>query len=392
MSEPEASVARAARRRSRQERAGQNAGWDAFKRLPLYGRVLLVALAGLVLLEFAGTLVQPLGGGEAGQSASSAYSTKDSGLAAYAQLLRSADHAVTLERESIDRLELAPDTTLIVAGVALTKSEAEAAAVFVENGGRLIAAGSETAGALRRIVDRDIRWVPAPTTETQTIVPVPETDGVDRLETQRGGWNRTGPALPVVGDVAAVASVGRGRVVLLADPTPLQNMSLAAADNAAFGLAIAGPPSRPVLFAEAAHVGRGTGLAAIPSRWKWALLAGGIAAILAMWSAGRRFGPPEEEGRDLPPPRRAYVDAMAATLAKSRQPEASLAPLRAAARERLIRRAALSPDASDAQVRQAAIDLGLAPDEVAALFGVVTGDEDAMAVGRAMARLGGTRW
>jgi hypothetical protein len=375
---------------------------NAFNRIPIYGRVLLVGFAALALLELVGGLVAPLGGGAQDTSGSS-YSSHETGLGAYADLLAAAGHDVARIRSELDETEarLPTQATLVVAGVPLTDSEQAVVARFVEDGGRLVAVGPPLVDTLRRVVDDSISWRDGIVLDARPLVPVPETVGVVTVSSGASGmWGNTGAALPVLGQggqqgqaLAAVANVGRGRVVLIADAALLYNALLAETDNAAFGLAVAGSPDRPVFFAEAAHVAdQGTGVAAIPSRWKWALAAGGIAAILAMWSASRRFGPPEDEARDLPPPRRTYVDAVAATLIKTRQPDLSLAPLRQAARERVYQRASLPPHATDAQVRRAAEDLGLAPDEIDALFGAVTSDDNAMAVGRAMARLGGQRW
>jgi hypothetical protein len=376
--------------------------FDAFKRLPLVGRVLLAGLALLVAFEMAASLVAPLGGGDGGRerSQSSAYSTAARGLAGYAELLAESGHDVTRARQGLgDLLSSLPDqATAIVAGSVLTNDEADGAKVFLDRGGRVLLAGQQSGPALRRILDGPVRWTPESIGPVSPLVPVAETAGVrDVVAHGQGSWPETGPALPVLGEggqaLAAVADVGAGRLVLLADPTPLENANLATADNAAFGLAAAGPADRPIAFAEAAHVG-GTaqGWRAVPSRWKWAIVAGALATALAMWSAGRRFGPPQDDHRTLPPPRRAYVDAVAATLARTKQPDASLAPLREAARQRLLQRAGLGPQADKEQVRRAAADLGLPPDEIDALFGAVTGDDKAMAVGRAMARLGGSRW
>ena len=70
-----------------------------------------------------------------------------------------------------------------------------------------------------------------------------------------GAWHELGSTLPVIGPADAplvvTARAGRGTVVALADPSPLQNRRLAYADNAALGLALAG--DRPVAFLETVH-------------------------------------------------------------------------------------------------------------------------------------------
>lgn len=371
-----------------------NEGWDAFKRLPLVGRIAIVVLAGLVGLEILGNLLGPLGG-SSGRSTSSSNSIADDGMAAYADLLADAGHPVRRTGSSFDAP--AANATLVIADAALNEDDTATVQSFVAHGGRLVLAGKATTGAARDVVGGDIRWATVGIEVAQPVAVVPELGAAAAVfSADLGSWRATGPALPFLADqgrtLAAVADVGQGRVVLLASAAPLHNDRLAAGDNAAFGLALVGPSSTPVVFAELAHAQTGTGLGALPGRWKAALVAGGIAALLALWAMGRRLGPPEDEDRGLPPARRLYVDAMAATLVKTKQPEASLAPLRHAAQERLRRRATLAPDASDEELRRAANELGLAPDEVAALFGPLTEDEQAMSLGRAMSRLGGARW
>ncbi len=78
---------------------------------------------------------------------------------------------------------------------------------------------------------------------------------------------------------------------------------------------------------------------------------------------------------------------MAAALARTREPEVVVAPLQERARRRLAERAGLAPDAGDEDLRGAGAQLGLAPDEVDALFGARRSDAEVVAVGRAVARL-----
>src|SRR5207237_9769608 len=116
-----------------------------------------------------------------------------------------------------------------------------------------------------------------------------------------------------------VARAGRGRVALLADASPLQNRLLARADDAELGLALAG--GRPVAFVESVHgYGRATGVAAIPHSWLVAFAGLGLAALLLIWARGRRPGPPEDEGRQLPPARRGAGDARVGLARASRAP------------------------------------------------------------------------
>jgi hypothetical protein len=191
--------------------------------------------------------------------------------------------------------------------------------------------------------------------------------------------------------VALAGDVGRGRVVALADPSPLQNGALALDDDAAFGLAVTGDPGRPVLFAEGPHgYGRGEGLAALPRRWRLALAGLGLAAAVWLLARSRRLGPPEDEARRLPPPRSAYVDAVAATLARTGRPDEAAEPVRRRARDLIAQRAGLPPDAGPEELHRAARRLGLTDEEAAAATGAgPAGDAGVLAAGRALARQAG---
>jgi hypothetical protein len=176
-------------------------------------------------------------------------------------------------------------------------------------------------------------------------------------------------------------------VILLADPSPLQNRLLGRADNAAFGLSLAGAGHRPAAFLESYHgYGQSSGLRALPLEWK--LLLAGLAAATLVWmvSRARRFGPPEKRTRDLPPPRSAYVDALAGILARTHKRDEAVSPVRARARTELLRRAALSADADDDALLAAAKRLGV--EDAEAIVRPARTDADVVAVGRAFAQIG----
>jgi hypothetical protein len=180
--------------------------------------------------------------------------------------------------------------------------------------------------------------------------------------------------------------------VALADPSPVHNALLALDDNAAFALGAVGGPDRRVLFAEGAHgYGQGEGLSALPRRWRLALAGLGLAAAVWLVARSRRLGPPEDEARALPPPRWAYVDAVAGTLARTGRLAEASEPVRRRARELIARRTGLPPDAESDDMYQAAIRLGLPADEAAAAVGAPAPTEEAgiLAAGRALARLNG---
>jgi hypothetical protein len=120
---------------------------------------------------------------------------------------------------------------------------------------------------------------------------------------------------------------------------------------------------------------------------KVALGGGVLAALLGLLAYGRRLGPAEARARELPPPRAAYVDALAIALARTGDRPGAAAPVRAAARDRVLERTGLDGGAAPAAVAAAARRLGLPEDEALAVAG--ERDEDLLAAGRALARLNG---
>jgi hypothetical protein len=358
------------------------------------------AVAVVVVLNLFFDALAGFTGGDPSGPTSSSYATAADGMAAYAELLEQHGHPVSRMRTPVhEDDDLSPGDTLVVADPDnLDAEEADAIAAFVRRGGRLIAAGPTTGPALRRLLGSSLAWASVPVRSARPVVPVPEVAGVPEVQAdERGAWRSTGAGLPVLASdravLVAVADVDRGRVVALADASVLHNDLLDQAGNAAFGVAAAGERSRRVRFAEAGHgYGRTGGLEALPSAWQWAAALAALAGLAWMWTKGRRFGPPDELERELPPPRRVYVDAVAASLAKTRSPGTALAPLQRAARDRVARRAGLPAEATPDEVAAAARRFGLDDDEIAALTKSPTGDNEILATGRALAKLEGTTW
>jgi hypothetical protein len=299
-------------------------------------RVVLIAIGALVAVNLLAAAIDAAAGGVPGGPRSSSYATGRDGLAAYHDLVRDFGHPVARRR---DEGPLDPSTTAVVLDPhEVSAGDARALRTFVRSGGRLVAGGRNAGDLLGAI---------APGT--------------------RGGAAS-----------ARELRAGKGRIVALADTTRLQNRMLAENGNAAFGLGLVGSPGRRVVFDESVHgYGPASGLAALPERWTWAL--GLLLLAGAVWIASRvrRLGPAEEESRPRPPPRRAYVDAVGAALARSGAPAASAERLRSAARQRLERRSALGLGGDDPDLSPS----GARDDE-----------EDLLIAGRALARTyGGTR-
>jgi len=350
----------------------------------LVALVLLFVAASVVIDRLAPTPSGPEG---------SSYATAPEGAAAYAELLHRAGHPVRRIRTPVAERPPDPGSTLVVLDPErVAPEESRAIGRFVRDGGRLVAAGA-LVHWLARVFDAPPAWAPAGPGRATVVVPAPETAGVGTVAFTEGGrWEALGGALPILatpeGPVAAVAESGAGRIVLLADASPLYNRELARADDAAFALGVTGGGRRPVAFLETVHgYGEATGLAALPGRALWVLAGLALAALALVWSIARRVGPPEDEARALAPPRRDYVEAVAAALAASGDPRGVADAAARGARRRLEVRAGLPAGADEQSLREAAARFGLDDAETAA----VLGEGDGIGAGRALAKLEGPR-
>ena len=354
----------------------------------------LAVLALLVTINVVAAVIDAVAPSPSGP-ASSSFATKEKGLAAWAALAEREGVRVRALRDAPSDESLSGGGTVAVMDAGqLSHDEALALRAFAERGGRVVAGGVPS-GWMRTLLDRDPpEWEDDGPETARRIAAAPESDGVQRVRTAGSGrWAEAGSDQRVLagdeGTLLLVASAGRGRIALLADSSPLQNRLLGEADNAAFALALSG--REPLTFVESVHgYGPARGLAALPARFGWALIGLGLAALVFMVARGRRLGPPEPERRDLPPPRREYVDALAATMARGgKEREQAVAPVRAEARRRLARRAGLGPQADADAWREAARAAGLDEDEARALSGRAEDDATVVATGRALAALAG---
>lgn len=368
---------------------------DRWRRFPIGARVVAVVVAAIVAIELGlAALENATGGTGPGGPDSSSYATQARGMAAYADLLAASGHKISRLRDPITEADAG--ATLVIADAPVDDDEVAAISRFVDGGGRLVLAGALALPVARVFLEPVGLDGSAPTSARPVSPPVPALDlsAVDVVRTAgEGAFDGTGSARSVLeadgAPIALVADSGGGTVVLLADPSPLQNRLLGEADNAAFSLAVAGPPGRPVVFAEAGHgFGQQSGLDAIPSNWGWALLGLALAALVWVWSRGRRLGPADEDDTEPPPRRRAYVDAVAATLLRTGDPAGAIAPVQQAGRERLARRTGVAPDA-DGDLRAAAAKAGVSEHDVDAIISPVHTHDDAIRAARALAHLGG---
>ena len=353
-----------------------------------------VLVGGLIAFSALANLVEHLSPRPHGPRSSS-YATSPVGLAAYASLLADYGHPVRRVRRSPSEHRLDPRDTAVLLDPGIVESDdAEALRAFLRSGGRLVVGGESSDLWLGDVLQEPPEWSKHSVRRSRPIVPVAETAGVESVVAAGpGSWTtETGQALPVIagdgGSIVAVAEVGAGRAVLLADTSPLQNRLLDRDDNAALGLAAAGPKSRTVAFLESVHgYHPATGFAAIPWSWRFALGGLVLAALVLMLARGRRLGPPEAEDRELPPPRRVYVESLAAVLARTKRPAEAIEPV-VAEGKRLLSRHAQLDDADDKEaLRKAGRRAGLSDAELDSLLGRLRGKAGVVAAGRALAKL-----
>ena len=324
-----------------------------------------------------------------GGPTSSSFATAPDGAAAYAELLDRFERPVLRLREAPADAELDPASTLVLMDAeGVTPEDADAIEAFLSAGGRLLYAGADPAwlqGVVGDVVWRE-RFAGRATVPSR-VTALGDVRTVDA--TARGLWDSDEGVLLEAerGALALRRAVGeRGEAVLLSDASPLQNELLGQADNAAFGLAVAGAPGRPVVFAESFHgYGEASGFDAVPLRWWWVLAGLLLAALVLALARGRRLGPAELPGRPLPPARVEFAEALANQLARTRPSEDAAHTAQRLLRKQLVRTLRLAPDADDDAVRAAAAARAIDPRIVDAALR--TWPPDLLGVGQALRRL-----
>jgi hypothetical protein len=365
----------------------------------------MVLAAAAVLADFASGLVSGLYNPPSSTviGPSSSTDISPSGTAAMAQLLSDRDHAVQELTVPLSTASLPTNGTLFVLDPAGSIArDATALHRYLDDGGRLVLGGPSEPGLLRAILGSGPVpvWQSRPSGNASPVEHTGDTAGVGTvLGGASGSWQIDQSRFSVLlrgpgGALALETPVGRGSLVLLASTAALHNADLAYADDAAFALDLAGSDRAPVTFDEYDHgLGRaGTGLAGLPSHWKVALLLTLLAVLAWMWSAARRFGPPQRADRELIPARVAHVDAMASLLASGDVDRlaAGAATLQNEGREMLRRILRAGPHATDEQLIElaAAGAVPSVPLEVAAaLLRAPESERDVIAEGRAFATL-----
>jgi Domain of unknown function (DUF4350) len=276
-----------------------------------------------------GVLSDALGGGPQGP-ASSSYATDSQGVAAWAQLLSRDGHAVQQLREPLDRARLDPrDTLVVLEPEALLHSEGSKLLAFVKAGGLLVTGGREPQGTLPALLPAPPPWTGSGAARELAVAGGgPTVAGVDAVSSAgEGSWTSSaGYRAPLRGPgeeaLLLERGLGRGRLELLADASPLQNRLLASADDAQLALNLVGGRARPVVFVESVHgFGESRGLAALPGRWKLAFALLALAGLVWILAHARRLGAAEPAGQAPAPPRGDYTEAIALLLGRVKQPQ-----------------------------------------------------------------------
>jgi hypothetical protein len=322
--------------------------------------------------------------------AGSSYVTTALGTAAVAELFAAEGLEVTRLRAPYTSDRLDPNDVLVLVEVglaSLTDSESRVIGDFVEEGGRIVLAGPDP-GGLFAAMGKDPGDLPSwtangPTSASSSL------DGVDQVPLEGRGQLIDGVGVTSIlhGDEGEVVAVdwqeGDGEVIWLADPTPLLNQGLADGDSA--GLAMSLADARDVVFDEYRHGFGGESFwQLLPENWAGTLLLLGVAVLAGLIAYSRRLGPPEDTERQLQPERGAYVESVAAILGRTGPVRESIEPVRLRVRRLLIQRAGLAPDATDDELRVAAGNAGVAPEEVGAALDPLG---DPVKAGKALARL-----
>jgi Domain of unknown function (DUF4350) len=288
----------------------------------------ILLCVGMVGLFLALGLLGDALGGEPGGPVSSSYATNAQGLAAWAELLSRDGHSVRQLRTPLEKARLDPaDTVVILDPEALLHSEGQRLLAFVRAGGRLVIGGGEPQGTLLALFASPPTWGPTAPRREIARTSAGTTAGVGEvISAGEGAWSSTpGYNAPFGGadgsELLLERNLGRGRLELLADASPLQNRLLSSADNAQLALNLSGAGARPVVFVESVHgFGESRGLAALPSRWRLAFAALALAGLLWIVARGRRLGPAEQTGAARPPPRSAYAEAISLLLRRAGDP------------------------------------------------------------------------
>lgn len=358
-------------------------------------RTLVWLLGGVVALNLvvwvAGSFSS--GGSVAGPDGSSFVTTR-SGSAAAAGMLERLDFEVVQSRLPLDEATLPPEATLLLidAGSDFTTAELTTVDSFLVSGGTVVVAGRT--GMVERLIVGASRWQTEGGATARPIGPGLHPDRFgDVALSGFGSFDVSADDTPILradnGAIVGVTrQVGRGLLVWVADSHPFHNEGIGVFDSAlAVVTLLAGDgvdQSGTIIFDEFRHGFRqDAGLwQVMPANWRLTLILAGLVGLLTLIAYGRRFGPPHDLRRRLPPSRQEYLEAVAGMMTRSGSTADAVVVIRSAARGRLEAR---SPAGTDLTVAAGAAGLDAAATE--ALLGDATDDETLMAADEALAIL-----
>lgn len=324
-------------------------------------------IVGVNLMAWALGLFFDAEGASAGPDGSS-YVTTAGGSAAFAGLLERLDRSVIRSRQPLDDSTLGGVGSLVVIDVdASSYSAPELNAIdrYIRDGGTLLIGGrGEVMG---RIVNDAPEWQSAGV--AQATVSLDRASGVT-MQLSGFGSLRAGPGDEVVAEASGTAvairrRLGEGAIVWLADSAPLHNATIGQGQNAVAVMAMLAEAGA-VTFDEIRHgYAVNSGLwASLPRSVRTMLWLMGVVLAAGLVAYGRRFGPPHDLQRRMPPGREEYLDAIGGMMHRAGARADVLSAIRAEGLRRLAERYG-----SSSTPEGAARSAGLDSDQISALLG-----------------------
>lgn len=349
-------------------------------------RRILLALGALVvganLMVWIGSLLGPQGA-VSGPTGSSYVTTSD-GSAALAGMLERLGAAIERARRPLDEVTLEGTLVIVDAGAAeYGADELNAIDRFLGDGGTLVVAGQSD--MMDRLLSDAPEWRSA---GADIALPTGSLGGIAGLDEVR--LSGFGSLLLAEPDEAVLTSgelvlaarrpIGSGTLWWLADSGPVHNGLIGASDAAVFAAALV-DPGAPVIFDEYRHGYRDDAgfWDLLPERWRTTLVLAGVVIVIGLVAYGRRFGPPHDTRRSLPPGRETYLSAVAGILERSGAVNDALDTIRTEAERQLQRRGH--------DLAEGARVAGLSPIEIESLSGAQASPETLGDAASALAKL-----
>ena len=330
--------------------------------------------------------------GAVGGPRGSSYSTAASGTAGLFELLSDQGFDTVRSRRSPAAEPPDSEVMMVLDPEEISEPDSRALRRFVEGGGRLILGGDLRDETLTIILDSAPEWSSEGPRTSRPVIPLAEVANIGSVEGEGSGWwSGAGNGAPLLAGegqpTVLAADVGSGRILLLADTSPLQNEWLGSSDAAAFALALAGEPGHTVVFAEAFHGYAAEGLAAVPLGWRWMLAALSGATLLLMWNRSRRLGPRGGGAEPPLPARIAYVEALTSSVATAAGRTSTVGGLQRRGRSVVASRLGIPADANEAAFRRGTDRAGIERSITEALWARPSNDAEVLTVGRELAAI-----